>query len=311
MDTRWLEDFVSLVEARSFSRAAQHRHITQPAFSRRIQSLEAWAGADLLDRSVFPFRLTAAGETLYTQAIEILRNLHSSRAMIRSLGSAGQDVIEFAIPHTLAFTFFPSWATSLQNAFGSFKSRLMALNVHDAVVRLIEGNCDLLIAYHQTSQPLALDTEHYQMLKLGEEILAPYCSASTASRFSLPGKSAHPIPYLAYASGAYLGQAVDQLLKKASPPAYLSQVYETDMSEALKAMAIEGHGLAFLPLSAVQRDLEQGRLVSAVPEEISDQFRVHLQILAYRTKPSVRSPGKPSAEALWNYLAQKMLPTDS
>ena len=51
METKWLEDFVSLAETRSFSRSAQLRHVTQPAFSRRIQSPEAWAGTDLLDRS--------------------------------------------------------------------------------------------------------------------------------------------------------------------------------------------------------------------------------------------------------------------
>ena len=51
METKWLEDFVSLAETRSFSRSAQLRHVTQPAFSRRIQSLEAWAGADLVDRN--------------------------------------------------------------------------------------------------------------------------------------------------------------------------------------------------------------------------------------------------------------------
>ena len=54
METKWLEDFVSLAETRSFSRSAQLRHVTQPAFSRRIQSLEAWAGSDLVDRSSTP-----------------------------------------------------------------------------------------------------------------------------------------------------------------------------------------------------------------------------------------------------------------
>jgi hypothetical protein len=43
METKWLEDFVSLAETRSFSRSAQLRHVTQLAFSRRIQSLEGLA----------------------------------------------------------------------------------------------------------------------------------------------------------------------------------------------------------------------------------------------------------------------------
>ena len=69
METKWLEDFVSLAETRSFSRSAQLRHVTQPAFSRRIQALEAWAGIDLVDRSSYPTRLTKAGETLREQAL--------------------------------------------------------------------------------------------------------------------------------------------------------------------------------------------------------------------------------------------------
>lgn len=307
METKWLEDFVSLVETRSFSRSAQLRHVTQPAFSRRIQSLEAWAGADLVDRSSYPMRLTPAGETLYPQALEMLQSLQITRAMLRTHASAGQDVIEFAIPHTLAFTFFPAWVSELREGFGPLKSRLMALNVHDAVLRLIEGSCDLLIAYHHASQPLALDAEHYEVTSLGQEILAPYSAPNErgAPLFMLPGTREHPLPYLGYAPGAYLGQTVDQLLKKASGPVYLDRVYETDMSEGLKAMALQAHGVAFLPQSAVRRDVEEGRLVQAVPQALATDLQADLQILACRAKPSMRHPAKPLADALWHFLTSK------
>ena len=108
METKWLEDFVSLAETRSFSRSAQLRHVTQPAFSRRIQALEAWAGTDLVDRSSYPTRLTGAGKTLYDQSLEILQALQNTRAMLRAHSTSSQDMIEFAVPHTLAFTFFPA-----------------------------------------------------------------------------------------------------------------------------------------------------------------------------------------------------------
>ena len=58
MDIKWLEDFLSLVQTRNFSRSAQERHVTQSALSRRIQALEAWVGADLVDRSTYPLALT-------------------------------------------------------------------------------------------------------------------------------------------------------------------------------------------------------------------------------------------------------------
>lgn len=292
METKWLEDFISLAETHSFSRSALLRHVTQPAFSRRIQSLEAWAGTDLVDRSAYPTRLTPAGETLYAQALEILQALQHTRAMLRSQTAAGEDVIEFAVPHTLAFTFFPTWATALRERFGHFKSRLIALNVHDAVLRLAEGSCDLLIAYHHASQPFQLDAERYEMVTLGQETIAP-CTrpdARGAPQFLLPGTAAQPLPYLGYAPGAYLGQVVDYMLKQADTAVHLERVYETDMAEGLKAMALEGHGLAFLPLSAVRNELKTGRLVSAAPQG-STQFQVTMDVRLYREKPG-RQAGK-------------------
>ena len=85
MYTKWLEDFVSLAKTRSFSRSAQLRHLTQPAFSRRLRSLQAWAGVALVDRSSYPTRLTAAGTQLHAQAQaqDILQNLYHCRAQLR------------------------------------------------------------------------------------------------------------------------------------------------------------------------------------------------------------------------------------
>ncbi|QHI97904.1 LysR family transcriptional regulator [Xylophilus rhododendri] len=326
METKWLEDFVSLAETRSFSRSAQLRHVTQPAFSRRIQALEAWAGTDLVDRSSYPTRLTPAGETLYAQSLEVLQALQATRAMLRGHTAAGKDVIEFAVPHTLAFTFFPAWLSSLRGGFGTIKSRLIALNVHDAVLRLIEGSCDLLIAYHHPDQPFQLDPDRYEMVSLGEEAVAPFVrpDASGQPMYSLPGRAAQPLPYLAYAPGAYLGRVVEDLVKRASTPIHLDRVYETDMAEGLKAMALEGHGVAFLPHSAVQRELRARRLVSAAPADRGD-LTVKLEIRAYRERPPAprepgtrtrtgsrigKAPSKRAADGLWSYLLSQAAPID-
>jgi DNA-binding transcriptional LysR family regulator len=324
METRGLEDFVSLAETRSFSRAAQLRHITQPAFSRRIQALEAWAGVDLVDRSAYPTRLTPAGQTLYAQALDILQSLQAVRSMLRGQASGAHDVIEFAVPHTLAFAFFPQWLSAVREGYGSIKSRLHAMNVHDAVLRLVEGGCDVLMAYHHGTQPVQLDPERYDMVVLGQEWLAPYARADAqgAPLYRLPGSAGHPVPYLAYAPGAYLGQVTDRLLQQADPPARLDRIYETDMAEGLKAMALAGHGVAFLPHSAVQRELEAGRLASALPvlaerpaEKLAEKpaaggpgaaaeaWQVPLEVRAYRARPGPRHPGKPAVEALWSFIS--------
>lgn len=306
METKWLEDFVSLAETHSFSRSAQLRHVTQPAFSRRIQSLEAWAGTDLVDRSSYPTRLTPAGETLYPQALEMLQALQSTRAMLRGHHSADQDVIEFAVPHSLAFTFFPSWLSGLRGRFGAIKSRLIALNVHDAVLRMVEGNCDLLISYHHASQPVELDPTRYDMLVLGREVLAPYVrpDAKGHPMFQLPGRPGQLLPYLGYASGAYLGRVVDLILQQSPTPIHLDRVYETDMAEGLKAMALEGHGIAFLPHSAVRKELRGKRLVNAAPDNVKG-MEITLEIRIYRPHALAAQGAKGTVQALWDFLAQR------
>jgi DNA-binding transcriptional LysR family regulator len=306
VETKWLEDFVSLAETRSFSRSAQLRHVTQPAFSRRIQALEAWAGLDLVDRSSYPTRLTPAGETFHAQALEVLGSLQATRNMMRGLLAGGADMIEFAVPHTLAFTFFPTWLLELRRRFGDMKCRLIALNVHDAVLRLTEGSCDLLVAYQHASQPLQLSPDRYEMLSLGHETLAPYAKAGAegAPMFRLDALGNTRIPFLGYASGAYMARLVDQILKASPVLPMLDTVYETDMAEGLKAMALEGHGVAFLPSSSVRKELRSRRLVPAGPlhGETGQAYEVTMEVRLYRERLELARHPKPGAQALWDFL---------
>jgi len=312
MDTKWLEDFVSLAETRSFSRSAQLRHVTQPAFSRRIQSLEAWAGTDLVDRSAYPTRLTAAGQTLYEQALESLQQLHATRALLRGHGPAEPDTLDLAVPHTLAFTFFPLWLSGLRSSLGPIKSRLHASNVHDAVLRLQEGHCDLLMTYHHPAHPIALDAARFEWLALGQEVLIPCARADATGQplHRLDAATTQPVPFLAYASGAYLRRVVDWTLRQVEPPMRLQPIFETDMSESLKAMAIEGHGAAFLPRRAVGRALRDGRLVPAHGGD--ETLCATLEIRLYRERPSAGTgaasgalKGKALARQVWERVAQQ------
>ena len=303
MDTKWLEDFVSLAGTRSFSRSAQLRHVTQPAFSRRIQALEAWAGVDLVDRSIFPMRLTPAGETFLAQAHELLSGLQATRNLMRAHQQSGGDMIEFALPHTLAFAFFPHWLLELRRTFPQLKTRLIALNVHDAVLRLTEGHCDLLLAYDHPSQPLQLAPDRYEMLTLGRETLAPFARADAdgGPLWRLPGITSARLPFLSYASGAYMARLVEHILKSAPQPAQLDLMYETDMAESLKAMALEGHGLAFLPASSVRKELRSKRLA---PAGDPDAWQLTMEVRLVRERPVSARALKSGAQALWEHLAQ-------
>ena len=85
MEIKWLEDFVSLANTRSFSKSAVERHVTQSAFSRRIQQLEQWLGVPLVDRSTYPTTLTAEGRRFRETAEEVLRLIYVERSQLRSV----------------------------------------------------------------------------------------------------------------------------------------------------------------------------------------------------------------------------------
>jgi DNA-binding transcriptional LysR family regulator len=84
MEIKWIQDFLSLAQTRSFSRSAEERHVTQSALSRRIRALEAWLGAELVDRSTHPARLTDAGQMFQAQAEQLVRQLFDTRTLLRS-----------------------------------------------------------------------------------------------------------------------------------------------------------------------------------------------------------------------------------
>jgi DNA-binding transcriptional LysR family regulator len=305
METKWLEDFISLAETHSFSRSAELRHVTQPAFSRRIQSLEAWLGADLIDRTSYPTRLTPSGEVFYEQAMEMLGQVNNARALMRGKRPTAQTTVDFAVPHTLSLTYMPKWMTALESGFGPLNTRLIALNVHDAVMTMVEGGCDLLLCYHHPRQPVQLDASRYDMIVLGSEALRAYarCDKTGVPDLLLPGSAKAPLPFLSYTSNAYLGRMVELILSDAKKPLHLEKRYETDMAEGLKMMALEGNGIAFLPESAVTRELKQKQLARA--DGGQPEWEVDMEIRLYREQPSAQRPGKPVVARLWDYLVRQ------
>jgi hypothetical protein len=82
-------------------------------------------------------------------------------------------------------------------------------------------------------------------------------------------------------------------------------------------MALEGHGIAFLPFSAVKKDVRAKKLVSATPKGMDD-LQITMEVRVYRERPTLKEVGKSgvhtnrssapaakrSAQALWDYLSE-------
>lgn len=259
MDIRWIEDFLSLAQTRSFSRSAEERGITQSALSKRIRALEQWVGADLVDRRGFPMGLTPAGNMFADAAHHSVKGLTDARAALRK-EARDRRLLRIAAGHTLAQGFVPQWL----RLAGLLGASIQATNVHDAVLALMEGECDLLVCYHHPELPLVVDRDRFERIAVGTELLVPVSvpASSGHPRFALPGSAARPLPHLAYGKDSYFGRVVDYLKSRADACA-LTRACESDMADVLKALALTGQGLAWLPASAIVKELAEGRLVRA------------------------------------------------
>ena len=293
MEIKWLEDFLSLAKTGSFSQSAIARNVTQSTFSRRIKALEIWLGVALVDRSTYPTKLTDAGVAFKSTAEELLRELYQTRDALRRTSGRLQEQVSFSAMHTLSLNFFPKWLLSLEESIGPLNARLIADNIHNCVELLVDGSCEFLLCFAHDSTPVLIDEKRFPFATLGSDKLIPASGVDgkRRPRFTLPAKRSAPAPYLAYAPESLLGRAVDQLLHNVSRRCHLAPCYENSMAEALRAMAVQGHGLAWLPHMTIHGDLRSGRLARAGDE----RWDVPLEIRLYRGIGA----GTTQVEAIW------------
>ena len=142
MQTLWLEDFVALAQTRSLSRAAELRHVTHPAFGRRIRALEAWAGTPLLERGGSPVRLTPAGEVFLETATRIVRELHDARSESQSVAGRQAQTVRLVTGRTLARQLVADWLVRLQPVLQQAEMRVSTGGLAETV--LVVGGDSLL-----------------------------------------------------------------------------------------------------------------------------------------------------------------------
>ncbi len=276
LESKWLEDFVTLAATRSFSQAAQKRFVTQPAFSRRIRSLENMLGLTLVNRACTPIELTESGQLFLVTARSMVEQLGEVVRHLHNLEGQQGEVLQIAAAHSLTLGFFPAWIARLRREGLPLNTRLVATNVGEAVHVLREGACDLILAYYDPDAALQMDPEIFPSLHLGRTEMLPVCAVGEDGAPLFDLSNGQSVPLLAYSAGAFLGRSVNLLLRQRALRS--TTVYETAMADSLKSMALQGMGVAWVPRLSVTGELARGELVVCG----DSQWRVPLEIRLYR-----------------------------
>ena len=161
MNFIWLEDFLALAASGNFSRAAEERHSSQPAFSRRIRSLEEWIGTDLVDRSTQPARLTKAGEWFRGVAENLVAQIARLPGEAKQVAETNSVTLRIASTHALSFVFLPRWLRNLESAIAIERVELMSDVLSRCEVLMQQGKVHFVLSHAHPKAPSALDAEQY------------------------------------------------------------------------------------------------------------------------------------------------------
>lgn len=298
MNLTWLEDFLVLAATGNFSRAASERHMTQPAFSRRVRALEEWLGVALFDRSTHPVTLTETGQWFRPVAQDILARVARVPDEARAVADASSATLRFASTHALSFSFLPAWLRGMEANMTLGPVQLVSDVMQQCEALMQQGRVQFLLCHWHGQVPGGLDMASYSSVQVGSDTLVPVSAPGKKGqplhRLASAGKQATPV--LAYSAESGLGRIVRALQGPALEKLRAEPVFTAHLASVLKTMALDGRGVAWLPVSLIAEDLKSGRLVDAS----EPHWRIDLQIRLFRGSGSL----PPAAEGFWRNVVK-------
>lgn len=294
LNLSWLDDFLALAATGNFSRAADDRHMTQPAFSRRIRALEEWLGADLFDRSSQPARLTDAGHWFRKVAQDLQAQVAKVPGEARAIAEASSTTLRFASTHALSFTFMPRWLRELEAHTPVGPVQLVSDVQQRCEALLLQSQVHFVLAHGHERVKGPLGDAGCPSLVIGSDQLVPVSAANEKGqpihRIPDDGKGT-PVQMLGYSTESGLGRILRELKGPALERLPVHHVLTAHLASVLRTMALDGRGLAWLPALLIGDDLASGRLIVAA----TDDWRIDLDIRLHRDPATL---GR-AAEAFW------------
>ena len=117
IDLKQLKYFLAVAEEKSFSRAAERLHISQPPLSQQIMKLESELGVRLFTRTTRSFELTVAGKALMVEAAELLAKMRMTIDTIRQIDRGEVGRLRVGIVGSAMWGPIPSMLEQFQSQF--------------------------------------------------------------------------------------------------------------------------------------------------------------------------------------------------
>ncbi|MDQ7990125.1 MAG: LysR substrate-binding domain-containing protein [Candidatus Dactylopiibacterium sp.] len=189
MDTRSLLYFVAVAEERNIGRAAARLHITQPALTRQIHSLEGEVGVPLFTRTTSGMEITPAGSALLDHARNIKAELAQAKLSARQAGQLAHQPLHIGVYGSAIFSIVPQLLKRFAQAHPRVDFNLHNARKDQQVDLLRQGT--ILVAFDRfplREDDLAYETVYRETLQVALHKDHPLAARSVIRREDLDGE---------------------------------------------------------------------------------------------------------------------------
>lgn len=257
MDLRRWAHVVAVADRRSFVRAAEHVHLSQPALTRSIQAAEAELGLVLFDRSSQEVKATPAGEFVIARARQLVFNSQCLARDVELYRNRGLGDTAFGVGPFPAATFLSPMLAQLRREYPNINLRVEVANWHVLVKRLLEEDIEFFVA--DTRDLPANPSLQIQRLRQEPGGFFVRRGHPLASRRSVTLEEVWAHGVASVRLPVAVRGVLATMLGHSSGPELLLAL-ECDNVEVLKTVALDGECVLAAPHAAVAGEVDAGNL---------------------------------------------------
>jgi len=257
MEDHKLKVFCTVAETKSFSKASEIIHLTQPAVSLLIQAIEETYETKLFDRASNTVTLTPSGEMLYKYAKEILSLYAAAEKNIGEITGFVKGSISVGASSTIGNYLLPGVIADFRKTHPKIKIHLLVGNTKRVVEFLNAGNIDIgLVEGDVARQKMVVDKLVVDELALIVPPVHPLAKKRNVSIFEITKE-----PFIFREEGSGTRQVIEKYLGKYSiTPQDMMVSMVLGSTEAIKESVENGMGIAIVSRWAVRKEIKYGTL---------------------------------------------------
>ncbi|OGW55024.1 MAG: hypothetical protein A2Z46_03180, partial [Nitrospirae bacterium RBG_19FT_COMBO_55_12] len=265
MEDHKLRVFCAVADTKSFSKASELIHLTQPAVSLQIQAMEELYETRLFDRSGNSINLTPAGEILYRRAKEILALYAEAQKNISEITGSIKGSLSIGASSTIGNYLLPLIISAFKKKVPQVNISLIVSNTKIITDKLNAGEIDIALVEGDVSkQRFTVDT------LLSDELVVIMSPAhSWVERRNIPGVELTKEPLILREEGSGTRQIILKRLEEHGVKlADLKLSLTLGSTEAIKGAVEEGVGVSIVSAWAAQKAIKHGLLKATTFKDI-------------------------------------------